>query len=1154
VLGAYNSYTESKVLGSLVVLQGGSAEPEEIVEVSAYADSDENGFFDPQSDSLLETVTSSDALYTFKDLGMTLEPYKSSLLFLAYRTAVQGIRDSVSVDFQIIDKSFIGFTQAGVNIEGEFPLNSAGIDFTDGMIARQIDRFITPGARVSPGDGDIPCLSVRLPCNGTLPDTLSGILFENLGTAMPGQDIDYFRLWRESGGDASAFDPGLEELVAVLAWDGSYWSSVSALTEHMPCEGLLLHVTADIAATAAHGRTVHLSLPVNGAMVTSGNDGPLDAGIVSPAVILVTTDPLIVSFEPLGPVTRQQTFEVLMRVQNVSDTALTAVVPDSFSWSGGGSLSLQSGPVPPAMDLEAQEDSAFVWTLLAESVGTVVFRGKARETAGTAVSMLEYSDTLVIEEIPDYFTVTLDDLSPVSLNRGREDASLVELIMSYGGVCTGCARVDLVSIGVLFTDGSGSPLPVGHIASRVRLEDESQVLTSVETTGLADSMITLAPDDSVVFSPGEVITFRIAIDVSDTAAAGDFRVQFETANVIALVDHNSGNPVSFAGASFPWSTNVVTIKDPAIELVVGMNATLPAAVNRGQDAVEAFELVLTNAGGASGADISVSEISFRTRDESDDTLAAGDVFRVFRLNDHIGYTYFSTETFGGSSIVRCTFQPELTVSAQVPVSLFGVVDCLAEPVPGGFSIVLEDSVDVAARDLNSGNTVSVRADTAIGQQFPLRTGQALFFDRLSSFSVSGEGLLPVKITAGMQDVMTLRVILAHTGGGGESPASSDRMTVRVLNESGMGIRPNDLFEAIHVISDGSDLGSVYLTAQDTLSDVELLFSEALLLGPGESDTLMIELDISASADRGFFQIHCYESGLEIHDVTDGSSFTDIEGTFPLSSGVAEIVLPADAIYFRADAMLPENVAAGSEAGVFNLHFERDGGSGGSLVFVDRITFDVLGENDNPIDPAALVAAVRMVDGDGDIPALVTYNGGDIQIDFSTPPAVDASGALDMQLYTRIVDQPQAKAFSARIGASADISCTDETTGSPVAVSPEGSTSFPYLSGRSVLLVNDIEAAFSNYPNPFIASREHTTITFYLPDEGRVTLQVYTIDGRLVRTLLDGDPRGAGLHQDVTWNGRNGAGDAVLNGVYYIVNTTVIGGRERVCKRKAAVVW
>ena len=65
------------------------------------------------------------------------------------------------------------------------------------------------------------------------------------------------------------------------------------------------------------------------------------------------------------------------------------------------------------------------------------------------------------------------------------------------------------------------------------------------------------------------------------------------------------------------------------------------------------------------------------------------------------------------------------------------------------------------------------------------------------------------------------------------------------------------------------------------------------------------------------------------------------------------------------------------------------------------------------------------------------------------------------------------------------------------------------------------------PNPL---NPETTLSFQLRTPGRVTVKIFDLNGRLVKTLLD-DTRGAG-YQDLTWNGTNHGGAKVASGVYY----------------------
>jgi hypothetical protein len=67
----------------------------------------------------------------------------------------------------------------------------------------------------------------------------------------------------------------------------------------------------------------------------------------------------------------------------------------------------------------------------------------------------------------------------------------------------------------------------------------------------------------------------------------------------------------------------------------------------------------------------------------------------------------------------------------------------------------------------------------------------------------------------------------------------------------------------------------------------------------------------------------------------------------------------------------------------------------------------------------------------------------------------------------------------------------------------------------------------NSPNPF---RSETSIAFSLRKSGDVRLSVYTLDGRLVTRLVDGQVE-AGSHRS-TWDGRDRFGREVSSGVYY----------------------
>ncbi len=90
---------------------------------------------------------------------------------------------------------------------------------------------------------------------------------------------------------------------------------------------------------------------------------------------------------------------------------------------------------------------------------------------------------------------------------------------------------------------------------------------------------------------------------------------------------------------------------------------------------------------------------------------------------------------------------------------------------------------------------------------------------------------------------------------------------------------------------------------------------------------------------------------------------------------------------------------------------------------------------------------------------------------------------------------------------------------------------PLITGVEVhdwtVVTPDQYALEQNYPNPFNPS---TTVRFTLPVAERVSLRVYDVSGRLVRTLIEGAyPAGTA---EIMWDGRSDGGAVVASGVYF----------------------
>jgi len=99
---------------------------------------------------------------------------------------------------------------------------------------------------------------------------------------------------------------------------------------------------------------------------------------------------------------------------------------------------------------------------------------------------------------------------------------------------------------------------------------------------------------------------------------------------------------------------------------------------------------------------------------------------------------------------------------------------------------------------------------------------------------------------------------------------------------------------------------------------------------------------------------------------------------------------------------------------------------------------------------------------------------------------------------------------------------------------------------------------TNFPNPFNPNREKTKIRYRLGSNAdEVKIRIYDVVGSLVTELI-GTTNGESVniwekYNDIEWDGRNGRGDMVLNGIYPFEITARLGDRSVSGRGKIAVL-
>jgi len=271
--------------------------------------------------------------------------------------------------------------------------------------------------------------------------------------------------------------------------------------------------------------------------------------------------------------------------------------------------------------------------------------------------------------------------------------------------------------------------------------------------------------------------------------------------------------------------------------------------------------------------------------------------------------------------------------------------------------------------------------------------------------------------------------------------------------------------------------------------------------------------------------------------------------------VAEVPVTVQAkmlIVGAYDVGTNNTVARGETAvPVLGLRLENRGEEGRDLILLQGLKLRFLDRSGKDLPPNRVAARIWAA----------PYGNSDVVVGETTsvpaenpvflPFASDtlAGGDVDsIVIYVDVARGAKVRDFMVSLASASDVQAVDAESGTHVLIGDADGRPKSDLNINSdfaVLVAADLSSSFGCYPNPFgWGNRATTTIVYYLNKATTVDLAVYTIMGELVweKHFKPTDPQGqAGMHDgDVVWDGRNGAGMPVLNGVYVVRIATGTG--------------
>jgi hypothetical protein len=259
-------------------------------------------------------------------------------------------------------------------------------------------------------------------------------------------------------------------------------------------------------------------------------------------------------------------------------------------------------------------------------------------------------------------------------------------------------------------------------------------------------------------------------------------------------------------------------------------------------------------------------------------------------------------------------------------------------------------------------------------------------------------------------------------------------------------------------------------------------------------------------------------------------------------GTRNIAVYAESKHMVAESLplveAPDQVAAGDDAiemMLVRVANPEELGEG-STIGLRALTVYVCGaDNARLADPSAAVAGVSVWRYTSGSPAAAlgaasAVSANPVRVTFSPEADTLEPGEADtLVVMVDVSPNPRAEGIALELDGQSAFEAFDRSSGELIPVmAPDGTDLLQMLSAPSRLF-----AGVHNYPNPFRAGYESTTISYYLENDSKVSLKIFTLDGKPVftQTYSAEDPQGRHGLREIEWDGRNGDGRVVLNGVY-----------------------
>lgn len=740
------------------------------------------------------------------------------------------------------------------------------------------------------------------------------------------------------------------------------------------------------------------------------------------------------------------------------------------------------------------------------------------------------SSVSVIQDKATQLSIIHTSTMPTTVSTDQENVKAMELQFSnIGNTLTASIKVSRISF--IIQDAAGNSIPAISAIKKLKITNPDGSYIYGEAVATGANKLTVILSAPLIVPSTRPLNCAVMIDIGATLNAQSVRIKLDNTGDVYAVDANSAVPVIISTSTkFPKITEAAIIQEKVSNINLdNFVSLLPTGVVKGQKGVDLFYFRIYDTLPAQSAAAQFNAITITVKNAAGMQIAANSVFERLYITDNYGNTLGNMVAGVGDKVrIELNTPYNFTSGESQYFKISGDIQTTA--YAPNFKAVLEGDSLISITDANSG----YEADKIETPDFPWETGVAGVFTAPATdlWMWHNGNITPTMAGMGQPDVKFILLSLFNPGHIGTADIMINGITLTVVDNADNVIAPEKLFGSVYITNTYGDITYAYYESVSNTTDESLYlqFVKPLFVEALNTKTAYISGNINLYAYEGTYKVRINEEAhINRKSIPEGYvTVTAINGdNFAFYSN--PITITALAYNFRVGhkSLMPVSIYKGQNCiDVLSLNFEN---YNAVPIEVTSVAFTIKDCEGRVISAGNVINKARILDKDNNIIK-------EINIDVDNKLIFNNFSFKIMQGSERIIKlqidvlNNASIPFYIELEKSGDISTLPKASVNAA----EGEYFGNMKSGCVSIQQPELTKSFHIFPNPVNPAKTPAYIEYYIENKSEVTIQIFTINGRLVKKITEKQQKEKGLHYEDIWDCKNQSNFTVKSGVYLCV--------------------